>query len=91
MRKFVPCLNVPQHDKIWNQSRSWFKENLQHRRNRFDSPLQLKALFSVSFTLVKVRLRANGNMLPTIKEHLWMIREGTDLLKYFDDQWESEE
>lgn len=94
MSKYIKCLSAREdakYDRLAKRARSWFKENIKFRHKQFYVSKMLLAISSHSKTVRKVRLKANGNTLITVKEHLWMLREGNALYKFLDEYLKNEE
>lgn len=82
MKKHINCLSYRQFERFNKQSKkkfSWVKRNLLFRQKRIKPDKMWSALMHHSNVICKIRLRANGNMVNSALDRIWMIREGNKI------------
>ena len=91
MKKSIRCLNYRQnlkYERQCNRSISDFTLQFMFRRKRYGKvPTFMKGLCTQSRTVGNVIARRYGHLMPTIIEHLWMIREGIALYKMIAEHY----
>lgn len=91
MKKSIRCLNYRQnlkYERQCNKSISDFKLQFMFRHKRHGTvPTFMKSLCTQSRTVGNIIARRYRHLMPTIIEHLWMIREGRELYRMITEHY----